>query len=217
MIHTFSYTCYLGLYDNQVILKKNSLFKPVRTKNNILIYHHSTGQGISYKYHKQYKYLTVIINPNRLLKQSDQLVFKNDNDKINKVLELYSDNFNSLFPNSEAEQYVNRIDYKLDVPVPDEKERELYIKLFKKSYKKYGYMKQVDRYNSSLKFKGKTVELNIYNKYQERIDRNEAPDNYKFIRLEVQLSRPKLKYNKKTYGVKDTIQNYYNSNQSFYS
>lgn len=99
---------------------------------------------------------------------------------------------------------LTRIDYKMDVKLPNPKERELLFHLLEKYTAKYGYKEKIKwgkdendnplKYETSQYHKCKSVELVIYSKEDERIAKREEikPYDKGRVRYEVRLKNPHL-------------------------
>ncbi|MBU9710895.1 phage/plasmid replication domain-containing protein [Evansella tamaricis] len=99
---------------------------------------------------------------------------------------------------------LTRIDYKLDVRLPDKKQRELLFHLLEKHAAKYAYKVKIKwgrdedgnplKYQTSQYHKCKSVEFIIYSKEDERLAKGEHIESYEknVIRYEVRLKNPHL-------------------------
>lgn len=99
---------------------------------------------------------------------------------------------------------LKRIDYKMDVAMPNPKERELLFHLLEKYTAKYAYKKKIKwgkdengnpiKYDTSQYHKCNSVELNIYDKEVERIANGEEIQPYEenVVRYELRLKNSHL-------------------------
>lgn len=105
---------------------------------------------------------------------------------------------------------LQRIDYKQDFIITDEKLRQLYINQCKKSFEKRGYLVKNTVYKTSVEFKNKNRKLIVYDKNAERKRKYKFPAKYEnhVLRTEVQLKRRYIASQKRNNGFCDTIENY---------
>src|SRR5699024_10827586 len=99
---------------------------------------------------------------------------------------------------------LTRIDYKIDVEVPNPQHRELLFHLFEKYTYRYAYKEKIKwgkdengnpfRYETSQYHKNKSTELIIYSKEEERIAKGEPIEPYdkNIIRYELRLKNRHL-------------------------
>ncbi|MDE1429427.1 hypothetical protein PVN37_22430 [Bacillus licheniformis] len=99
---------------------------------------------------------------------------------------------------------LTRIDYKMDVNLPNQKERELLFHLLEKYTMKYGYKEKIKwgkdddgnpiKYETSQYHKSKSVELVIYDKEEERIAKGENMQSYDIgcLRYELRIKNSHL-------------------------
>ncbi|MBS4221866.1 phage/plasmid replication domain-containing protein [Lederbergia citrea] len=99
---------------------------------------------------------------------------------------------------------LTRIDYRMDVEIPNRKDRELLFHLLEKYTMKYAYKEKIKwgkdengdpiKYDTSQYHKCKSTELIIYSKEDERIAKNEPiqPYDSKKIRYELRLKNSHL-------------------------
>ncbi|WP_363550360.1 hypothetical protein [Caldifermentibacillus hisashii] len=105
---------------------------------------------------------------------------------------------------------LTRIDYKLDVRIPNQKERELLFLLLEKYTNKYRYKEKIKwgkdkngnpiKYETSQYHKNKSVEIFIYSKENERIAKGEKiqPYDENVVRYELRLKNSHLNSMKRT-------------------
>lgn len=119
---------------------------------------------------------------------------------------------------------LTRIDYKMDVKLPNPKERELLFHLLEKYTMKYGYKEKIKRgkdddgnpikYETSQYHKSKSVELVIYDKEEERIAKGEKIQSYDIgcLRYELRIKNSHLnsmKRNDKGKGRPKELRSYF--------
>ncbi|WP_342488861.1 hypothetical protein MKX67_03695 [Cytobacillus sp. FSL W7-1323] len=111
-----------------------------------------------------------------------------------------------LFGSSEYfdSHILTRIDYRKDVKLLDRKERELLFHLFEKYTKKYRYKEKVKwgkdengtpfKYETSQYHKNKSIELIVYSKEDERLEKGEEIQKYDkdIVRYELRLKNKHL-------------------------
>ena len=116
--------------------------------------------------------------------------------------------------------YVRRIDYALDIKTPLVKE---YITLLQRgskppftsidNAKQHKAEMEKTHFEGSVRYKGNTVTVNIYDKHEERKQkRNGTPKQLKeaknTLRVEIQCMKPKVKYIKRKLGLNCTLHPY---------
>ncbi|WP_025729702.1 phage/plasmid replication domain-containing protein [Heyndrickxia ginsengihumi] len=105
---------------------------------------------------------------------------------------------------------LTRIDYRLDVKVPNQKDRELLFHLLEKYTYKYRYKEKIKwgkdedgnpiKYDTSQYHKNKSIELVIYSKEDERVAKGETIQSYdeNVVRYELRLKNNHLNSMKRT-------------------
>ena len=184
------------------------------------IYYKSNKNGISYIYSTKYEkynlgYLRIKVNVEDLLRYR---VYEDIEDEYSHIESRIIKDFKKEF-NEEIKKLpkLSRIDFKVDVYL-NNYYREKYIKLLKKSYKEFGYSVREEIYDTSYYLKGRSTRLNNYDKYEEQIEQGAsavilASGIYDFIRLEVQVLRPYIRYRRSQYNETDTLKQYYTLNR----
>ncbi len=119
-----------------------------------------------------------------------------------------------------TEWYLRRIDYALDIKTPLVKE---YITLLQRgnkppftsidNNKQHRAEMEKTHFDGSVRYKGNTVTVNIYDKHEERKQkRNGTPEQLKeaknTLRVEIQCMKPKVKYIKRKLGLNCTLYPY---------
>ena len=110
---------------------------------------------------------------------------------------------------------LNRIDYKVDVKM-DKPLRAAYIKQLNLGYKGYG-KKYLRRFDHGYYLESESMTLNIYDKLQEFINHNKnsdiaeffRPNKLQFLRVELQVKAPHIRYRHFHYGLPQTLEHYY--------
>jgi hypothetical protein len=173
----------------------------------------------TFTYYKNLDEICYSFNPNFNLLNiliTSKLCCESFNEKI--IMDKINKSFYCIFKKNPRENklHLGRIDYKLDAYMNKEN-RDLYIKLMKKGYSNYRFLNQENKYKTSLYYKGKSIRLNIYDKAEERLNKKENNlKDYQFLRLEVQVLRPHIRYSLKRNGVIDCISNYYSEAMANY-
>lgn len=161
-----------------------------RTANNII---QTKFKGITARVFRKVKFkpsINLVIDVTKLLGKGD--ITEKDFNKVNSVLISI---FGYLFNDNSIFQNLTRYDYRVDVFVPEADKRELYMDLFKKSYKKvFHLVKKV--YPSTVYHKSKSLEVIVYDKTIEREKKGQSEEWEKDrIRFEVRLMNPHI-YNR---------------------
>lgn len=176
MIHTLE-LCYspdsaeISIIKNKFIAKfEENEFKYYKYKE--------LDNSITYKYYPSHNLLKFVVNLNKLLKKD--VIIAEDyyltdiliNYNLKCLFESYSDAY-------DYEYKVSRVDYKIDIITKDKEEKELYLDLFKKTFKEYRALKQNNAYNTSIYFNSKSYNINIYDKEEESKAKHKAKDKNK--------------------------------------
>lgn len=201
MIHTVQFSSF-PIYDDIEFIKNN--FKTVKDKYNNLIYTWQYKQLV-FQYFQEFNILLTKVNLNKLINKD--IITDTDYQEVN---EMIHNQFYEVFNFTDITT-LNRIDFKQDI-VTDHK--DLYIKLLKKCSNNYRYLKQYNKYKTSVYYNSKSTNINIYDKEQELIDTdiNHITDINKYknvIRFEVQMKRNKLYYIEHTEGICRELINYF--------
>ena len=115
-----------------------------------------------------------------------------------------------LFGASDKELILTRLDYRLDVVIPESDHRKLLLKLYRKTAEKHGFKKKYDQYESTVYFNSKSCRVVCYDKMEERLAKGESvqPHEKDVLRYEVCLLNRHLNYMKRQYGIEKKIENY---------
>ncbi len=83
------------------------------------------------------------------------------------------------------EMTLTRIDYRIDRYINSKAKRLILIHLYKKMVNKYGFKVKKDKqkYKTSVRYDSKSMQIIIYDKEQERKDKNKHCENYEKNRL----------------------------------
>jgi hypothetical protein len=102
-----------------------------------------------------------------------------------------------LFGASHKELILTRLDYRLDVVIPESDHRKLLLKLYRKTAEKHGFKKKYDQYESTVYFNSKSCRVVCYDKMEERLAKGEIvqPHEKDVLRYEVCLLNRHLNYN----------------------
>lgn len=120
-------------------------------------------------------------------------------------------NLEVLIGNNEFELILSRLDYRYDVLIPDKKERELILKLLKKSMTHMNYMKKVSKYRETIRYFSKSRSDNIYDKEIERLAKKKKIKPYEkgILRFEAQVKNEHIKYKNKKLKIGRSFQMYF--------
>lgn len=163
-------------------------------------------QLISKKVDKKYKYnmmqIKIILSPKRLINNNnDNIMLNDDSENVMRIFNERIKRIHNTLPLLEN-WVVNRIDYAIDIFT---KNVEEYIVLFqmgdkpKVFYELYcNKSKKRKQRNGSFYLVSKSVNINFYNKENERINKNGYSGNMnRVLRLEVQCKKMRTDYIKK--------------------
>lgn len=166
-------------------------------------YINSLNNEIKMTYKPKYNYIFIRVNSKKLLNKS---TIVNDDyfplvEKINIYLKRY---FSKIrFQNLE----LSRIDYKKDIT----SYKDIYIQILKKLNNTYR-RKNKTVYDTSVYYRGKSYNLNLYDKEAESKNIIEYKDT---LRLEIQIKRPYLKSILSKHGLEITLENFFDNNIKF--
>ena len=203
LIHTLDLTI-VNVNTYNLIEYKNRFKK--RFPEEIYFYDY---KGCNFKYYAESNNLVVEVNVQKILnttnpKLSDKGRFLKELNKILLEVVIFNDyNITKL----------TRIDYYVDLKTSNEDEKKEILKILNKNTYHYKYMKQKEKYVSSIYLSTKcgSFNLNFYDKYQQLLDVHHIRDErYKgVIRFEVHVKKPKLIRLEKEHNIPRTIDVYY--------
>lgn len=205
MVHTIEFITYPVLDDIQVI--KNN-FSTVKDKKGNINYY-ANIDDIKYNYYSAYNCLKIVVNSNKILNKNGVV-----DEDYNKFIEAYKKKFYKIFQFTDPLKKLSRVDFKVDMKTEN---KELYLKLLHKSHTKYRHLKQKKEYADSVYFQSKSININLYDKEKELINKNNGStdiDEYAdVLRFEVQVKRPIIRTNikKDGLGLVDDLVNYFKS------
>ena len=115
-----------------------------------------------------------------------------------------------VFGNDRKEIILTRIDYRFDIVVTDKNHRQLFLKLYRKSYETHRFKKKNARYKTSLYFNSKSINIIVYDKEEERKAKSQTIEPYEtdVLRFEVRLLNPHLNYKKRSKKLEKTLHSY---------
>lgn len=205
-IDTITLSTSLRYYDYDVI---DSQFTTSKIGEHIILFHND--RGFRYTYYPFFNTLHIRLSPSKLM--GEPLTITN----YSKFEKLYNKRIYELFTYIYTldEQKLNRIDYKIDYHT---EHIGLYLKLLKKTTREYRGLKRNREYKSSLYLSSKSRNINIYDKKQEYIDKckryNKPIDESllkeydNILRYEVQIKKPKIYNNLRSWGLIEYLSNY---------
>jgi len=108
------------------------------------------------------------------------------------------------------QHYLGRVDYRFDIEISNERIREIYFELFKKLKMKTAHLKKKN-YLTSQYHQCKSLHIIIYDKEQERRDKNEPIEIWEkgVVRFEVCLKKHHLKYKMYKQEEPRSLKNYF--------
>ena len=106
-----------------------------------------------------------------------------------------------------------RVDYRFDKYISSKGERLILIHLYKKMINKHGFKlkKSQNKYKTSIRYDSKSMQIIIYDKEEERKDKNKKCEDYEkcVLRFEVKLLNKHLNYNKRKYNIEKDLKFYF--------
>lgn len=204
MIDTLKFF-YEATREDRKVIKET--FRSYKSEKEIFIYYKNpkNNKGIRYAYITKSNLLFITVNPKEVLNKFEII----NEDYVSLVEAIEESIYIVLFNKIDFENLnLSRIDYKKDI-VTDY--IDIYIDILKKLDYKYRKKKK-KTYETSVHYKGGSYNLNLYNKEQERRDKDELSelDKYlKTLRLEIQIKRPYLKACIKKYGLLIELKNFF--------
>lgn len=169
-----------------------------------------------------YKCKGIVINYTSKLHDGHRIIFTIDFIKLlGKVNVCEEDNLNinkemnafifDIVGNRNKEEVLIRIDYRFDIAV-DKRERETLLYLYNKTMDKFRFKKKYNQYDTTIYFNSKSIQSKVYDKEVERKDKHEKVEDYEenILRFEVAVRNQHLNYNKRTYNIEKSINQYLN-------
>lgn len=161
-------------------------------------------KNITFKFYPTKKYLLIMTNTKDILEKKDTTL----TDKIiykEIVLKIIKEILNT---NKRIGIYLSRIDYVIDIKCNDKEMADTYMDILKCCKTKYKYMKQKQKFKTSMYLKTKSGQfrLNFYNKYDE----SKKKEYENTLRLEIQVNPTKLKSERKRNGIPNILDAYWN-------
>lgn len=213
MVHTGQF--YKILYKKEVkyIEKKyNESINLISVKINDVY----VNKGITTTFYKSYgiNYMFIEVDFVKMLNKSDieEKDYSSICNKINKfLLDLIG---------YEVELTLIRLDYRLDIKITNNMDKQFLIGVMDKCISKCGFKKKYNQYSTCKYFNSRSTQFKIYDKDAERQFKGIKPKTYEknVLRLEVALQNKHLNYKKrkgynkklKTYLNKQFYLNYFN-------
>ncbi|MGV8983834.1 hypothetical protein [Clostridium sp.] len=108
-----------------------------------------------------------------------------------------------------------RIDYRLDVCIPDKSERDLLFKLYEKTIEMYRFKVKNISYDTTIYYNCKSTGMIIYGKSEERRDKEAVVMDFEedVIRFEYRVLNKHLNNNKHKNNIKKELRNYFTKEQ----
>lgn len=115
-----------------------------------------------------------------------------------------------IFGDVNKEIILTRLDYRFDAVVADKSHRKLFMKLYPKTYNKFGFKEKNAQYDSSLYFNSKSAVVLVYDKETERNEKFEPVEPYEenVLRFEVSIRNPHFNYQRRKTGATKSTFNY---------
>ncbi|NMF06871.1 phage/plasmid replication protein [Clostridium beijerinckii] len=190
MVHTAQFYCELSSDDiRKMMLKHNIGVNLIPSKLEEDFYGFSGAIVKEYIYYKFYLTVDFI----KILNKTD--ITENDYDNIEKNIDLYMSKLCDLLC---KDLTLTRLDYRIDVKLNNNKEREILIKLYRKLINKRGFKRKSLEEKTSIYYNTKSSVCCIYDKEKEAIDKRGVvqPFEEDTIRFEYRLYNRHLNNNK---------------------
>ncbi|WP_234124867.1 phage/plasmid replication domain-containing protein [Clostridium hydrogenum] len=132
-----------------------------------------------------------------------------DYPRVQNYIEGYMNQYGLNF----SDATLIRVDYRLDVCIPNKKEREILFKIYKKAIEKYGFKKKYSCFKTTVYFNTRSTQTTAYDKEQERISNGKNICSYEknVIRFEFRIQNRHLNNKKHKQGVDKKLINYFNN------
>lgn len=215
MLHTIYITSpiiseksYNNIYNNLKIISKNRGYNLYKESENLYLTNAFADLGIkevrlrktkiARKYNYYNKQIEMLVNPKRLIEKKNKIDITKAEDieeiskEFNKIMQSISTDLPSFFNFT-----IQRIDYCINIETEYVEE---YIKLFQRADRPSIYFKELydnkthrrGQRQGSFYLKSNSVNINFYNKEEERLNNNILDNNSKnILRLEVQCKKEK--------------------------
>ena len=204
MVHTAEFYAEIEKVDTYIIQDIEKLYsKTITMISNLDIKTLPDGVYFHFlKFFNKWRFYLVIDFMKMLNKNH---IYESDYNDIEKNIEIILKDIFSLNANK-IELNLKRIDFRKDITLSLE-ERELLLKLYKKTKNNYKFTKKKTIFDSTIYFENQSLKVVIYDKEKEQLDRKITPIKSDVMRLEVRLFPKHLAYKKK-YGFDRTLKNY---------
>lgn len=221
MIHTIQMHCFLNLdtirqIEDTYTKSIDEVLQEIGNNNNVVI---NIKRDVIHNMYVLYLFVDAI----KALKKAD--IIEEDVSKMKKLIENIE---MQLLLEGESGFVLNRIDYRRDVIIQDEKCRLFMFHLYNKLAKKYAHLKKCNRkkkenedvteevYATTLYFNSKSVQIIVYDKETERNQNGEQVEEYEknILRFEVRLCNAHLKYNQYKKDMRRCIDTYFKQDVS---
>lgn len=204
MIHT------IQLYTNLSFEEKDNIEK--RFKKNIEeiikdINGNDESIKLSGKNRELYYQVTIFADITKILNRGN--IYEEDYYEVKKKIDEKIEHLVGYI----LELTLIRVDYRFDKYISSNAERLILLHLYKKMIDKHGFKKKKSKkkYKTSIRYDSKSMQIIIYDKEQERKDRNKKCEDYErcMLRFEVKLLNKHLNYNKRKYNIEKNLKNYF--------
>lgn len=160
-------------------------------------------KNIEFKFFPIKKYLLIMTNVKKFLNKeeitlTDKNIYK---EKVYQIIKEILDSSNKI------KIYLSRIDYDVNIRFENINIKNIYMTLLQKCKTRFKYMKQEQKYKTSMYLKNKygQYRINFY-------DKGEESKNIKYknvLRLEIQVNSPKLKAERKRKEIPNILDVYW--------
>lgn len=201
MIHTVELYANLSFEEKNIIEKRfkksiEEVMEEINSDRDAIRF-----SGKNRKFHYQIK---IFADVTKILNRGD--VYEKDYDDVKKRI----DNEVEYLVGYSLDLILMRVDYRLDKYINSKAERLILIHLYKKLINKHRF-KNKKKYKTSIIYRSKSIQIIIYDKEEERKDKNKKCEDYEkcVLRFEVKLLNKHLNYNKRKYNIEKNLKFYF--------
>ena len=204
MIHTVLLYANLSFEEKKIIEKRfkksiEEVMKEINSDREVIIF-----SGKNREFHYQ---INIFADVTKILNRGN--VYEKDYDEVKKRI----DNEVEYLVGYSLDLILIRVDYRFDKYISSKAERLILIHLYKKMINKHGFKlkKSKNKYKTSVRYDSKSMQIIIYDKEEERKDKNKKCEDYEkcVLRFEVKLLNKHLNYNKRKYNIEKDLKFYF--------
>ena len=204
MIHTVLLYANLSFEEKKIIEKRfkksiEEVMKEINSNREAIRF-----SGKNREFHYQ---INIFADVTKILNRGN--VYEKDYDEVKKRI----DNEVEYLVGYSLDLILMRVDYRFDKYISSKGERLILIHLYKKMINKHGFKlkKSKNKYKTSVRYDSKSMQIIIYDKEEERKDKNKKCEDYEkcVLRFEVKLLNKHLNYNKRKYNIEKDLKFYF--------